>query len=526
MTIMLRFKPLIPLLLCLGFFSASVWAQILPQPSAPESDVEAEEEVESVPSPSYDDWDPITANRGLREWPEDPVVYLIPVRQGIMHPQLFLLRRGIQQAVDAEADAIVLLMDTPGGRVDVMQDMVGPIIDLDIPTYTLVESEEHGAISAGAIIAMATDYIYMKPRARIGDAMPVMSSPGGGGYQTMGEAEREKIESYMDAVVRSIAQAKGRDEMMIRAMVRRELDYTLENGRVVSPAGNILTLTAMEAARPRPDGTPLLSEGTVDDLDAMLDLVGLANAERIELETTWADDLALWITRLAPLFMTGAFLLFYLELNSPGIGWMGGLAVALFLVVLLGHNVAGLAGSEDILLLVLGMVLILVELLVLPGFGFAGLTGIVLMIWGLIQAMIYRYPGNPGDLPGLDNFANVGPAITNLGISIIASSIGMAFLLRSLGESGFLGKRLVLADQVIPEPADTSRADRKALVGGEGMAVTPLTPSGTVRVGSEEHDAVSDSEYLNMGTFVRILDIRGSRLVVTQTSSSTEKASS
>lgn len=519
---MIRFKSILPLLLMVGFFSGPPQAQLIPQTAPSETEDDTEEEVESVPTPTYVDWDPITANRGQREWPENPVVFLIPVRQEIMHPQLFLLRRGIQQAQDAEADAIILLMDTPGGRVDVMQDMVGPVIDLDIPTFTLVESEEHGAISAGAIIAMATDYIYMKPRARIGDAMPVLSSPGGGGYQSLGEAEREKIESYMDAVVRSIAQAKGRDEMMIRSMVRRELEYVLEDGRVVSPAGNILTLTAMEAARPRPDGTPLLSEGTVNDLDAMLDLVGLAHAERIELETTWADDMALWITRIAPLLMTGAFLLFYMELNSPGVGWMGGLAVLMFLIVVFGHNVAGLAGAEDILLLVLGMILILVELLILPGFGFAGLTGIVLMIWGLIQAMIYRYPGNPGDLPGLDNFANVGPAVTNLGISIIASFIGMAFVLRSLNEGGFLGKRLVLADQVVPESTDTDRRDRRALVGATGKSVTPLTPSGTVLIAGREHDAVSDGEYMDTGSAVQVLEIRGTRLVVAHPSPSPE----
>ncbi len=265
--------------------------------------------------------EPVPVNRGRQEWSESPKVYLIPVRQAIFHPQLYLLRRGVEKAREANADAIVLLMDTPGGSVEIMRKMVNPIIDLDIPTYTLVEDQ---AISAGAIIALATDYIYMTPRSTIGDAMPVVM--GQGGYAELGEAEREKIESYMDAIVRSIAQAKGRNEDLMRAMVRRSIEFTLEDGTVISKEGEILTLTHQEAEQLLPDGTPLLSEGTVADLDNMLNRIGLGDAERIELLPSLADDLALLITKIAPILVSIAFVLFYMEIQSPGIGWAGGLA--------------------------------------------------------------------------------------------------------------------------------------------------------------------------------------------------------
>jgi membrane-bound serine protease (ClpP class) len=334
-----------------------------------------------------------------------------------------------------------LLMDTPGGSVDIMREMVNPIIDIDIPTYTLVEDQ---AISAGAIIAMATDYIYMTPRATIGDAMPVIM--GQGGYVEQGEAEREKIESYMDAIVRSIAQAKGRDEMLIRAMVRREIEYILEDGTVISKAGHLLTLTSQEAGRILPDGNPLLSEGTVDDLDNMLNRIGLGDAERIELVPAMADDLALLITKVAPLLMGLAMVLFYMEIQSPGIGWAGGVGLGLFVIVVFGHNVAGLAGMEDLVFIALGMILILVEILVLPGFGIAGLSGMALMIIGLTRAMTLRFPGNPGELPGLVNVENVGPAITNISLAIIGSVVAMGFVLNSIQEKGMLGGKLVLGD--------------------------------------------------------------------------------
>lgn len=495
---MIRFKSLLPyILLCCFFVSLSSHGN------------EAYEEPTPEPPPeSQPDTPPL--NRGRKDWPENPKVYLIPVRQTIFHPQLYLLRRGVQQAREANADAIVLLMDTPGGSVDIMRKMVNPIIDLDIPTYTLVEDQ---AISAGAIIAMATDHIYMTPRATIGDAMPVVM--GQGGYAELGEAEREKIESFMDAIVRSIAQAKGRDEMLIRAMVRREIEYILEDGTVISEEGQLLTLTSQEAALILPDGTALLSEGTVDDLDNMLNRIGLGDAERIELIPSMADDLALLITKVAPLLMMLAMVLFYTEIQSPGIGWAGGTGLLLFVIVVFGHNVAGLAGMEDLVFIALGMILIVVEILILPGFGIAGLSGIALMIIGLTRAMTFRYPGNPGDLPGLNNVENVGPAITNISLAIIGSVVCMGFVIKSLQEKGMLGGKLVLANALGDSDRETARTSMKSLLNQSGTSVTPLTPSGTVRIGDTEYDAVSDGGYIDSGSSVTVAEIRNHRLVVT-----------
>lgn len=446
-------------------------------------------------------------HRAARDWPENPKIMIIPVEQPIMQPQQFLLQRGVRRARAENVDALILVMDTPGGRVDIMRDMVSNIIDLDIPTYTFVKEN---AFSAGAIIALATDHIFMTPMSVIGDAMPIMMSPGGG-MQEMGEAEREKIESAMDAIVRSIAQAKGRDEMLIRAMVRRELRYELEDGTVISKEGNILTLTNIEAEQLRPDGTPLLSEGTVTDLDEMLEIIGLGNAERFEEIPTWADDLAVFLTTISPLLLTLALVLFYMEIQSPGIGWMAGLALTFFLIVMFGHNVAGLAGMEDVLLIIIGMLLIMVELLVIPGFGFVGLSGIALMIGGLIRAMIIRYPGNPGDLPGLENFGNVGPAVTNLSIAIIASVGLMVLLLQSMQKSKFANQKLILNESIRSEDSENPLL---ALVGRFGQALTPLGPSGTADIDGREYSVLSDGDYVETGTPLEIVDVHGNRIVV------------
>lgn len=469
------------------------------EPQDEDKDIPESEAIEIVIEPSE-------RHRIWREWPEDAKVMIIPVRQAIMKPQQILLRRGVQRAIAEGVDAIVLMMDTPGGSVAVMREMVSLMIDLDIPTFTLVEAD---AFSAGAILALATDHVFMQPMTVIGNAMPIMMSPTGGATE-LGEAEREKVEGGMDVIVRSIAQAKGRDEKLMQAMVRRSVEFVLEDGTVVSEAGQILTLTNQEAERILPNGEPLLSEGTVQDLDEMLRIVGLENAERIEEIPTWADELAGLITQFSPIFITLALVLFYMEIQSPGIGWMGGLAVTFFLIVMFGHNVAGFAGKEDILLIILGIVLIVVEVFVIPGFGVVGLSGITLTIWGFIRAMTLRNPGNPTEF-GLDAISNLGPAITNLSASVIVSIVIMGFMLRSIDKSRFVRQNLILQDAITGGAKQNPLA---GLLGLQGVALSPLSPGGSIEINGREYSGISDAGYLDAGQAVVVCDVHGNRVSV------------
>jgi membrane-bound serine protease (ClpP class) len=482
-------------------------------PIVEEGETEAPYPVEA-PAEVEDSEDGPSRHRVWREWPEDAKVMLIPVRQAIMKPQQILLRRGVQRAIAEDVDAIVLLMDTPGGSVGVMREMVSLVIDLDIPTFTLVEAD---AFSAGAILALATDYVFMKPMTVIGNAMPIMMSPGGG-VTELGEAEREKVEGGMDVIVRSIAQAKGRDEKLMQAMVRRNMEFVLEDGTVISEKGQILTLTNQEAAQILPNGEPLLSEGTVLDLDEMLRLVGLENAERIEEIPTWADELAGWITQLAPIFITLALVLGYMEIQSPGIGWMGALALTFFLLVMFGHNVAGFAGKEDMLLIALGVILILVEVFVIPGFGVVGLSGIVLMIWGFLRAMTIRNPGNPTEF-GLDAISNLGPAITNLSSSVIVSIVIMGFMLRSIDKSKFVREKLILQDEISGRAVQNPLA---GLLGKIGVTLSPLNPGGSIEIDGREYSGISDAGFVEAGQSVQVRDVHGNRVVVSTEFSASE----
>jgi membrane-bound serine protease (ClpP class) len=147
----------------------------------------------------------------------------MPIKEMIEPSLIYILGRGINEAEELGADAVVFVMDTPGGRVDTTEEIIRLIEKIKVPTYTFVE---HNAISAGAIIALSTDYIYMAPGSKIGDAMPIIASPQGG-MQSLGDAEREKIESYVDSLIRGIAQRKGRPEDLASAMVRRSVEYKI-----------------------------------------------------------------------------------------------------------------------------------------------------------------------------------------------------------------------------------------------------------------------------------------------------------
>jgi membrane-bound serine protease (ClpP class) len=436
---------------------------------------------------------------------EEHAVYVLPIRGPIEPALLYVIRRGLAEAQRVNADAVFFPMDTPGGAVNVTEEIIDLIARMDVPTYVFVE---HNAISAGAIISLAADYIYMAPGSKIGDAMPIMMAPGGG-VQPLPDAEREKIMSYVDGIVRGIAQRKGRDETLASAMVRPEVEYIVDD-EVISAAGQLLTLTNMEAERRfGEDQQPLLSMGTVEDFDALLELLELDHATRIELEVTLAEQVARFLQMIGPLLMMAGFLGLYLEFQSPGFGLPGIMGLICLLLFFAGHHIAGLAGNEDILFFMLGVVLIFVELLILPGFGVIGITGLALVLWGLLNAMVERFPGDPWvpSLPALQL------PLLKLGVAIVGAAAGAALLGRFLPQTTIFS-RLVLSEDTSRDAGYTSARNRPEWVGKTGRTLTPLSPAGSVLVDDMRLDVVSRGDYIEADQTVRVVETHGSRVVV------------
>ncbi len=292
-------------------------------------------------------------------------------------------------------------------------------------------------------------------------------------------------------------------------MVRPEVELIIDDV-VISAEGQLLTMTNAEAERRfGEDQRPLLSEGTVDDFDALLDLLGFAEAVRVDLEITLAERIARFLQIIGPLLMMGGFLGIYLEFQSPGFGVPGILGVILLMLFFLGHHIAGLAGNEDIVLFMIGVALIFVELFLLPGFGVVGITGLALVLWGILNAMVERLPGDPW-IPSLPELQ---VPFLKLAVAIVGAGAGAAVLGKFIPDTTIFQK-LVLAESTSRETGYTSSKDTSAWLGKEGITDSPLYPAGSAVFDDVRLDVITRGEFVEAGRPVRIVETHGSRIVV------------
>ncbi|MFA5687542.1 MAG: NfeD family protein [Kiritimatiellales bacterium] len=426
------------------------------------------------------------------------LVYEIPIKEQISPSLLYIIRRGVTAAEKNHADAIVFVMDTPGGRVDVTREIIAIIRDIKTPVYTFIERD---AYSAGAIIALATPNIYMAPGSVIGAATPMMMSPAGGA-QDLNEEVSEKMKSAVAAMVRAAAEQGGHDPALAEAMVRREMEYSIGTN-VVSKAGELLTLTASEAAG-------ILSKGTVADVPALLTAAGMTGAEIVTLEVTGAEKLARIISVAAPILLMIGLGGIYLEIKTPGFGifGIGGiLALALFFF---GHHIAGLSGMEDIVIFAVGVMLLLIEIFVTPGFGILGISGIALIILSLVTAMSWKMPGEL--LPAISGGgATLQTALINLAIAFAGLIIFAIAAAKWLPEARVIRPLMLGTDSEISGGAVRERTD---LIGKEGIALTNLIPSGRIRISGNDVNVISRGEFIAKDTAVKITAVHGSRIIV------------
>jgi membrane-bound serine protease (ClpP class) len=437
-------------------------------------------------------------------------VFVIPIRADIDASIIYIIRRGVKEALENDADALILHMDTYGGQVKITQDITDILrkFEPQDQTYTYIDTK---AISAGAFISSATRYIYMAPGSVIGAATPVMMAPGGGA-QEMGESYEEKIQSALKALVRANAELNGHNPVVFDAMIDR--DQGLEvGGETVVPAGKVLTLTSMEAEKVYGSDTkPLLSAGTVDSLDDLITQIGGSPETAVKIEATGAEQIAKFIVSISPILIAGALLLGYIEFKTPGFGLFGSVGAVLAMLFFFGHYVAGLSGNEYIIFLFIGVILIAIEIFLIPGTLVAGMTGLALVTGSLIFAMADVYP-NEGFLPSAS--ALQGPLLT-FGQAMILVIAGVYASIYFLPKSR-LFQHLVLdntlASQQYPAAGQTAQSARSE-IGMEAMTITPLHPGGKIEVDGKPLDAFTEGGYIAQDSTVKIIDFRGSQALV------------
>src|SRR6476659_7907669 len=431
-------------------------------------------------------------------------VVVVPLHGEVAPSLLAFLRRAVKTAESNDASAIVFDMNTYGGRLDTATEIVNALNQIKIPTYTFINTN---AGSAGALIVIATQRIYMAPVSAIGAAAPILSTG-----EDLPATAKEKTISYWSALVRGSAIKNGHNPDLAEAFMNKEKEVKIGD-RVVHPKGAILTLNAQEATE-RINGKPLLAEGIVDSVSALIDKAALKGNE-VKIEPTGFEQIAFWITALAPLLLLGGILGAYLEFKIPGATLPGIISAVCFALFFLGHYLAGLAGWEVVALFILGIVLVLIEILFFAHSTIVfGVLGVFLMLASLLWTMVDRYPGQ--------NFLPTGKMLAmpllNMFIAIVGSSIVIALLARYLPRTSIY-RRFALMDSNPPGPslAGEPRHFVTALTltpGTHGTAITVLRPSGKARFADRIVDVVTAGEFIGTQTPVTVIQTDGMRVVV------------
>jgi membrane-bound serine protease (ClpP class) len=413
--------------------------------------------------------------------PTDGNVYRIPVTGVVELGLAPFIARSLEEARDAGAVAAVLDIDTPGGRVDAAEQIADALGDSEIPVYAFVNRR---ALSAGALIALATDRIYMRPASSLGAATPITGD---------GEKASEKMVSAMRSEFRALAEAANLDPRIAEAMV--DEDIAVDG---VSEAGKLLTLSTADAVR-------VGYAEEVADWDALMARIGTPAAAVVESSPNWAERVVRFLTHplVSPFLLSLGFLGLLVEIKTPAFG-LAGLAGLSSLGLFFGsHLIIGLAGWEAIILLAVGVSLMLVEVLVLPGFGVAGVLGILAMMGSIFLSLIGQMP-TMGDMM---------VALQILGTSmLIVGFVGWQLIKRLPNDRR--AHRLFLNQSLTRELGFTSSHARNQLIGAEGVALTDLRPAGAARFGEESVDVVSRGTFVTAGTPVRVVSAEGYRHVV------------
>lgn len=394
----------------------------------------------------------------------------------------------LNHATDIKADLILIEMDTYGGILTDAKEIVDKIMDVKIPVYVYINSD---AASAGALISIACDSIYMSAGASIGAATVVDGS---------GQKAPDKYQSYMRSIMRSVAEENGRDPRIAEGMVDEDIEIP-----GIKKNGQIITFSTTEAL------SHGYCEAKVESLEEIVKRTKVTNytIERFELSVTEK------IIRLVlnP-FLSGILILIiiagiYFEMQSPGLGFAGLAALVALVLYLVPYYLNGLADNWEIIALFIGLILIAFEVFVIPGFGVAGISGIILTISSLVLIMINNDSFN-------FEFVRVNDILIALA-AVMGAFLGSGILLFVLGanlSNTRLYHRVALTDTLAKSEGYISNPLTETLKGKIGFAQTVLRPSGKIVIEGKLYDAYTRGDYIEKGQPVEVISDEGSALKV------------
>jgi membrane-bound serine protease (ClpP class) len=455
-------------------------------------------------------------------------VYVIPVKGTIDLGLSAFIGRSIGEAKQANAVAIILDIDTYGGRLDATDQIASFISDAKpIPVLAFVRGQ---AWSAGALISLACRYIYMAEGSSIGSAQPR-------GIGVLGAQELdEKTISAVRAKFRSIAEENGHNPSLAEKMVDKDIGLKLveyegtikilkeeelqakikqvgEEKIRTLPApigfekGKLLNLSAQEAK------TLKLASAIVNTIEDIAKEQGWERYEFVQKQMNWAEIMVRFFTDptvSSILIMLGILGIIY-ELQMPGWGISGTLGIIFLAIFFWGHHLVGLADWIEIILVIAGLGLLAVEIFITPGFGIAGISGIILTLGGIFLAMVRH----PFEAPAHE----ITQALYVITYALVGSILMLILTTKFVPKTHFW-KRVALLTEERAEQGYTTQVERlKMYVDKQGVADSYLRPSGRIKIGDELIDAETQGEFIDKGEIVKVIRFEGSRVIVKKDSS-------
>jgi membrane-bound serine protease (ClpP class) len=419
---------------------------------------------------------------------QQPIVYVVPV-EGIIDLGLSpFIQRVLDEAAKEEAKAVVLEINTFGGRVDAAVVIRDALLESQVPTIAFVNRR---AISAGALISLAAETIVMAEGSTIGAATPVQMGAPGGPAQPVAE----KTVSYMRKEFRATAETRKRPALIAEAMVDADVEI-----KDVIDKGKLLTLTTEEALKLK------VADFQANSLELVLESRNLANATVRYASETWAESLVRFLTNpaVSSLLMTLGILGIIAEIRMPGFGIPGVLGLTSLALFFWGHGLVQLAGLEELLLVGLGLILVGIEVFIIPGFGIFGILGIGALVGGLGLSLVGA--GATWEV--------VLDAIGQVAISLLVAIALSLVVLRVFPRLPF-GKRLVLDKELGAEEGYESTPDTdRQWLGKQGRTDSDLRPAGIAHFNGHRVDVVSEGEFLQAGQWIEVVHVDGNRIVV------------
>jgi membrane-bound serine protease (ClpP class) len=420
--------------------------------------------------------------------PSSRVVYVAPI-EGIIDLGLApFIQRVLKQAAEEGAAAVILEINTFGGRVDAAVLIRDSLLNARVRTVAFVNKR---AISAGSLISLAAEKIAMADGGTIGAAMPVQIGQPGAPAQPV----EEKTVSYVRKEFRATAESRKRPPLIAEAMVDPDVEIPglIEKGK-------LLTLTTEEALKHK------VADFRADTIEQVLKQLALEGAEARHATPNWAENLVRFLTHplLSSLLITIGMLGIILEMRTPGFGLPGGLGILSLALFFWGHWLVQLAGWEEMLLVASGLVLLALEIFVIPGFGVAGVLGIAALLGGLSLSLVGA--GASWDF--------ILKAVGRVGFSLLAALITSLVMLRFLPRLPW-GRRLILQTGLPAGEgyASAPETDQKWLR-KSGRTLSPLRTAGIAEIEGERVDVVSDGEFIESGAPIVVTRVDGNRIVV------------